>query len=166
MRGERHTATRVFPGDEPPRAKGVVSDDRRPSLERYEFTNAYGPYFILLTSSWDSLPIIQSYVKQKLGETPEPTPKEDTKSKVESPTTPTIPKRVLAVSTMTSATEGERWDPNKQLDKLKSGVITKLREQQQKRSPTTTNATPNSTTEPTTEEQPPPKITVDEGTNP
>jgi hypothetical protein len=84
-----------------------------------------------LSSSWDSLPIIQTYVKQKLGDAPAPVPKEIVvKPTVESPTMP-MPKPVLAASTVASAVEGERWDPNRSLDKLKTGVIHKLLEQQQ-----------------------------------
>ncbi len=45
MRGQRQTATRVFPGDEPENDKGKAVEarpsDRRASLEKYEFTNAY-----------------------------------------------------------------------------------------------------------------------------
>jgi len=135
----------VFPGDD--NGKGVIRPyDRRASLDKYDFTNA-----------WDSLPIIQEYVKQKLGETPAPRPP-DTKPKVESPSTPTVPKEALAVNTVTSAVEGERWDPNKQLDKLKSGVIDRLREQQLKQR--------SSTTAPDQEaDDPPQKITIDEGTH-
>jgi hypothetical protein len=80
---------------------------------------------------WDSLPIIQSYVKQKLGETPEPPSSKS--PKVPSPATPTVPtKNILTAATASviSATEAERWDPSKQLDKLKGTVISKLREQQ------------------------------------
>jgi hypothetical protein len=106
---------------------------------------------------WDSLPIIQGYVKQKLGETPEPRPT-DPNPKVESPSTSNVPKEALAINTVTSAVEGERWDPNKQLDKLKSGVIDRLREQQLKQR--------SSTIAPDQEvDDPPPKITIDEGTH-
>ena len=46
MRGQRPTATRVFPGDEPAKDKGKAVEsrpyDRRASFEKYEFTNAYG----------------------------------------------------------------------------------------------------------------------------
>lgn len=111
--------------------------------------------------SWDSLPIIQSYVKQKLGE-PAPITAEE-KPQLESPSTPTAPlaKSILAASRVTSAVEGERWDPNKAVDKLKSGVITKLKEQS-KRSPNASHTTPATTAI----DEPPVKINVDEGTNP
>jgi hypothetical protein len=167
MRGPRPNATRVFPGDEamksPPKAPEARPYDRRASLDRYEFTNAYNPFSSPLTFSWDSLPIIQGYVKQKLGETPEPLPTH-TSPKVESPSVPTVPKNVLAISSISSATEGERWDPNKQLDKLKSGVITKLREQQQKRSPTLSKSIPGHPSNTEEEaEQFPPNIEADDG---
>ena len=167
MRGQRQTATRVFPGDEPAKDKGKAIEagpyDRRASFEKYEFTNAYGSQSIFLISRWDSLPIIQSYVKQKLGETPTPSSAEP-KPKVESPSTPSSSKGVIATNSVVSTTEAEQWDPNKQLDKLKSGVISKLREQQ-KRSPTGSPTQPPTTT---TEggEEPPPKISIDDGTNP
>lgn len=45
MRGQRQVATRVFPGDLPAKGKDPVSEayptNRRPSLEKYEFSNAY-----------------------------------------------------------------------------------------------------------------------------
>jgi len=114
-----------------------------------------------LTFSWDSLPIMQSYVKQKLGE-PAPITAEE-KPEVESPSTPTGPvtKGILATSNVPGAVEGERWDPNKAVDKLKSGVITKLKEQS-KRSPLASHTTPATTAI----EEPPVKVTVEEGTNP
>jgi hypothetical protein len=107
---------------------------------------------------------MQVYVKQKLGETPEPAQK-TASEKVESPSVVTVPKNVLAISSITSASEGQRWDPSKQLDKLKSGVITKLREQQhQKRSPTLSKSIPGhpSNTEEEAEEIPP-QIGADDG---
>jgi hypothetical protein len=75
----------------------------------------------------------------------------------------TVPKNVLAISSISSASEGQRWDPSKQLDKLKSGVITKLREQHQKRSPTLSKSIPGhpSTTEEA--EEIPPQIEADDG---
>src|SRR5271169_4461236 len=97
----------------------------------YRFTNWF---------RWDSLPIIQTYVKQKLGETPEPNSTDTTtKPKVEPPSIPGTPRDVFATSSVVGASEGERWDPDKQLDKLRSRVISKLREQQLKRSTTTTS---------------------------
>ena len=167
MRGQRQSATRVFPGDEPIKDKGKAVEaqpyDRRGSFEKYEFINAYGQQSIFLISRWDSLPIIQSYVKQKLGETPAPSSAE-AKPKVEYPSIPSAANRGLATSSVVSVSEGERWDPNKQLDKLKSGVISKLREQQ-RRSPTSPPMrSPGTTTE--AGEEPPPKISVDDGTNP
>jgi hypothetical protein len=114
-------------------------------------------HFYITDYRWDSLPIIQEYVKQKLGETPAPRPT-DLKPKVESPSTPTIPKEALAVNTVTSAVEGERWDPDKQLDKLKSGVIDRLREQQLKQRSSTIALGQEA-------DDPPPKITIDEGTH-
>jgi hypothetical protein len=45
MSENRLTATRVFPGDQPAKDKGKILEarpyDRRASLEKYEFTNAY-----------------------------------------------------------------------------------------------------------------------------
>jgi hypothetical protein len=106
---------------------------------------------------------MQVYVKQKLGETPEPVQK-TASEEVESPSMITVPKNVLAISSITSASEGQRWDPSKQLDKLKSGVITKLREQHQKRSPTLSKSIPGhrSNTEEEAEEIPP-QINADDG---
>jgi glycogenin len=43
MRGQRQAATRVFPGDQPSKGKApeeVPPSERRPSLEKYEFSNA------------------------------------------------------------------------------------------------------------------------------
>jgi len=153
MRGQRTAATRVFPGDEP--AKSMVENkvvppprpyDRRASLDNYEFTNAYVPFTLssfdelIWECRWDSLPIIQSYVKQRTGEKPEPSP-ESANANNDAPTAPPVPKDFLAVSTATSASEGERWDPNKQLDKLKTGVISRLREVEKMTSPTNTSPT-------------------------
>ena len=162
---KRQTATRVFPDDEPAKAKEKAiearSYDRRASLEKYEFTNAYAHFIIRLTSSWDSLPIIQSYVKQKLGE-PAPVTHEET-PKLEYPSTPivSIPRDSSAVNRVTGAVQGERWDPNKAVDKLKRGVITTVKEQS-KRSPTASHTVPGSTL---TSESPV-KINTDDGTNP
>jgi hypothetical protein len=105
---------------------------------------------------------MQTYVKHKLGETPEPHSTES-KSKVAEPSTPTVPvpKDVLAVSQVKSAVEGERWDPNKSLDRLKSGVVNRLREQQQRRSLPATRTKPGQEEEDAT----PPKITIDDGTH-
>jgi len=83
---------------------------------------------------------MQTYVKQRTGETPEPSP-ESAHPKTDAPTNPSIPKDFLAASTATSASEGERWDPNKQLDKLKTGVISRLREVEKMTSPTSTSPT-------------------------
>ena len=116
---------------------------------------------IFLISRWDSLPIIQSYVKQKLGETPVPSSAE-AKPKVESPSMPSTPIGILATSSIASASEAERWDPNKRLEQLRSGVISKLRGRQ-KRSPTVSPTQPPTTTE--AGEQPP-EISIDDGTNP
>jgi hypothetical protein len=48
MRGPRPNATRVFPGDAAPNSSAKVPEerpyDRRASLDRYEFTNAYGSH--------------------------------------------------------------------------------------------------------------------------
>jgi len=101
-----------------------------------------GCSFIILIFRWDSLPIIQSYVKQKLGEAPERKEKPAPKAKIESLVTPTVPKSVMVASSLASAVEGEQWDPNRQLDKLKSGVLNKLLEQQKKRSPKTSQVIP------------------------
>jgi len=115
------------------------------------------PFYLLnLISSWDSLPIIQTYVKQKLGDAPQPEPKEMViKPKVESPITP-MPVPVLATSTLVSAMEGEHWDPNRSLDKLKTGVMSKVLEQQQQQRAT------NATESKSTAESSPPEL-VDEG---
>lgn len=119
-------------------------------------------YFLIFR--WDSLPIIQTYVKQKLGETAEPNSTNTTaKPKVEPASILSAPKDLLATSSVVSAHEGERWDPNKQLDKLKIGVISKLRQQQQKRSPTVTPEQPATISG---SEDPSAKISVDDGTNP
>lgn len=101
-------------------------------------------------------------MKQKLGETPEPGTTE-ARPKLESPVTPSTSEDILAASTIASAVEGETWDPNKQLEKLKTGVINRLREQQLKRSPTSTSVTP-ATASAVGEEVS--KITVDDGTYP
>jgi hypothetical protein len=84
---------------------------------------------------WDSLPIIQTYVKQKLGEAPELKEKVVPKAKVASPMTPAVTKPVVVTDPHVSAVEGERWDPNRQLDKLKTGVLNRLYEQQKLVSP-------------------------------
>jgi hypothetical protein len=68
-----------------------------------------------------------------------------------------MPKPLLTISSMAGATEGERWDPNKQLEKLRSGVISRLREQQ-KRSPTTDQATKKAGDTS--------QISIEDGTNP
>ena len=118
---------------------------------------------IFLISRWDSLPIIQSYVKQKLGETPVPSSAE-AKPKAESPWTPSAPIGILETSSFDSASYAERWDPNKRLEQLRSGVISKLRKQQ-KRSPTVPpTQPPTANTE--AGEQPPPKISIEDGINP
>ena len=102
---------------------------------------------------------MQSYVKQKLGETPEPSSSgTTTKSKAEVPSVPGASKEILATSSVVSATEGERWDPNKQLDKLRRGVIRTARERQERfpmGMPTTSG-----------DRSPPAKILIDEGINP
>jgi hypothetical protein len=116
----------------------------------------------LTFSSWDSLPIIQSYVRQKLGE-PAPVTTEENPN-LESSSSPTVPapKGILAANSVTSAVEGERWDPNKAVDKLKRGVITTLKEQS-KRSPNSAHTTPATSL---TADESPVKINVDDGTNP
>ena len=101
-------------------------------------------------------------MKQKLGETPEPGATE-AEPKLESPATPSISEDILTASTIASAVEGEIWDPNKQLEKLKTGVINRFREQQLKRSPTMADVTP-ATALAVGEE--PPKIKADDGTYP
>jgi hypothetical protein len=74
--------------------------------------------------------------------------------------------------------QGERWDPNKAVDKLKTGVLNRFREQQeaQKRSPTrerptkpplTTSDDPASTEEEgavPSSSSTAPQIKIDEGT--
>jgi len=80
---------------------------------------------------------MQTYVKQKLGEAPELKEKAIPKTKVTSPVTPTVLQPVvITADPLVSAAEGERWDPNRQLDKLKTGVLNKLYEQQKLASPT------------------------------
>ena len=102
---------------------------------------------------------MQTYVKQKLGETLE-LGSTEIPPKVVSPATPSSPKGVVITSTVNGTTVGERWDPNKQLDKLKSGVISRLRQQQRTRYSTTTPEHPSM---PMTGEGPPTQITVDDG---
>jgi hypothetical protein len=79
-----------------------------------------------------------------------------------------------------AAYQGERWDPNEAVDKLKSGVMSRFREQQQKRSParerprkpaflepeggtTTSSETHGGPSNPTTTT---PQVQADEGTTP
>jgi hypothetical protein len=82
------------------------------------------------------------------------------KPKVSSPTTP-MPVPVLGTSTVVSAMEGERWDPNRSLDNLKTGVMRVLA--QQKRAATSPGSTAES--QHSSETAPAGNLT-DEGTNP
>ena len=110
---------------------------------------------------------MQTYVKQKLGETPEPGSAE-ARPEEESPATPTVPPDVLAASTVASATEGERWDPNRQLEKLRAAVITRLREQHKRRSRMSETATTaqERTTMASPEDESAAKVSVDDGNIP
>ena len=79
--------------------------------------------------SWDHLPIIRSYVKQQLGVTPTPTTSiREQIAATESPITQSVPP-ALANMSIAGPDVGEHWDPNKAVDKLKSGVMHKVREQ-------------------------------------
>lgn len=85
------------------------------------------------------------------------------KPQAECPSTPTLP----IDDTSVSIREGEQRNPKENLDKLKSGVINKLRQQQSKRSPSIPRLqSPTMAAETMDQEVPSPNITVDEGTIP